>query len=30
MATTAERIGVVEIKVQNLDEKLDDLKIDVK
>ena len=30
MATTAERIGVVETKVQNLDEKLDDLKIDVK
>jgi len=30
MATTAERIGVVETKVQNLDEKLDELKIDVK
>ena len=30
MATTAERIGVVETKVQNLDEKLDDLKVDVK
>jgi flagellar capping protein FliD len=30
MATTAERIGIVETKVQNLDEKLDDLKIDVK
>ena len=30
MATTAERIGIVETKVQNLDEKLDDLKVDVK
>ena len=30
MATTAERLGVVETKVANLDEKLDDLKIDVK
>jgi len=30
MATTAERMGVVETKVQNLDEKLDDLKVDVK
>ena len=30
MATTAERIGVVETRVQNLDEKLDDLKVDVK
>lgn len=30
MATTAERIGVVETKVQNLDEKIDELKIDVK
>ena len=30
MATTAERIGVVETKVQNLDEKLDNLKVDVK
>jgi chromosome segregation ATPase len=30
MATTAERLGIVETKVQNLDEKLDDLKIDVK
>ena len=30
MTTTAERIGIVETKVQNLDEKLDDLKVDVK
>jgi flagellar capping protein FliD len=30
MATTAERIGIVETKVQNLDEKLDDLKVNVK
>ena len=30
MATTAERLGVVETKVHNLDEKLDDLKVDVK
>jgi len=30
MATTVERIGVVEIKVENLNEKLDDLKVDVK
>jgi flagellar capping protein FliD len=30
MATTAERIGIVETKVQNLDEKLDDLKVDVR
>ena len=30
MATTVERIGIVETKVQNLDEKLDDLKVDVK
>lgn len=30
MATTAERLGVVEIKVINLDEKIDDLKDDVK
>lgn len=30
MATTAERIGVVETKVHNLDEKLDELKVDVK
>lgn len=30
MATTAERLGIVETKVENLSEKLDDLKIDVK
>ena len=30
MATTAERLGVVETKVHNLDEKLDELKVDVK
>lgn len=30
MATTAERLGVVETKVANLDGKLDDIKVDVK
>ena len=30
MATTVERIGIVETKVENLGEKLDDLKADVK
>lgn len=30
MATTAERLGIVEIKVINLDEKIDDLKQDIK
>jgi len=30
MATTLERLGIVETKVANLDEKLDDLKNDVK
>lgn len=30
MATTVERIGIVETKVENLNEKLDDLKSDVK
>ena len=30
MATTVERIGIVETKVENLNEKLDHLKIDVK
>jgi DNA-binding transcriptional MerR regulator len=30
MATVAERVSVVEVKVTNLDEKLDDLKVDVK
>lgn len=29
MATTAERLGIVETKVANLDEKLDDIKGDV-
>ena len=30
MDTTIERLGVVETKVENLNEKLDDLKVDVK
>jgi flagellar capping protein FliD len=30
MATTVERLGIVETKVTNLDEKLDNLKVDVK
>ena len=30
MTTTAERLGIVETKVHNLDEKIDELKIDVK
>ena len=30
MASTIERLGIVETKVSNLDEKLDDLKVDVK
>ena len=30
MSTTAERLGIVETKVHGLDEKIDDLKIDVK
>lgn len=30
MATTVERIGIVETKVENLSEKLDELKVDVK
>ena len=30
MASTAERIGIVETKVHTLDEKLDELKVDVK
>lgn len=30
MATTLERLGIVETKVVNLDEKIDDLKCDVK
>lgn len=30
MATAAERIGIVETKVENLSEKLDELKVDVR
>jgi dsDNA-specific endonuclease/ATPase MutS2 len=30
MATTVERLGIVETKVENLNEKLDDIKTDVK
>jgi len=30
MATTVERISIVEVKVENLNEKMDDLKVDVK
>jgi len=30
MATTVERLGIVETKVENLSEKMDDLKVDVK
>lgn len=30
MTTTAERLGIVETKVLGLDEKIDDLKVDVK
>ena len=30
MATTTERLGIVETKVENLNEKMDDLKVDVK
>ena len=30
MATTSERIGIVETKVQNLTEKVEDIKVDVK
>jgi len=30
MASTAERLGIVETKVVNLDSKLDELKVDVK
>jgi hypothetical protein len=30
MATTVERLGVVETKVENLNEKIDELKVDVK
>lgn len=30
MASSAERLGIVETKVENLDSKMDDLKVDVK
>ena len=30
MATQAERVSVLEVKVENIDEKLDDIKVDVK
>lgn len=30
MATTVERLGIVETKVENINEKIDDIKIDVK
>ena len=30
MATTVERLGIVETKVANLNEKIDDLKVDVR
>ena len=30
MATTNERLGIVETKVENINEKIDDLKVDVK
>jgi hypothetical protein len=30
MASTAERIGIVETKVENLNEKMDELKVDVR
>ena len=30
MATVAERVSVVEVQIANLDEKLDDIKVDVK
>jgi predicted nuclease with TOPRIM domain len=30
MATTVERLGIVETKVENLNEKMDDLKVDVR
>jgi len=30
MATTVERIGIVETKVENLNEKMDELKVDVR
>jgi CTP-dependent riboflavin kinase len=30
MATTVERVGIVETKIENLNEKMDNLKVDVK
>lgn len=30
MATVAERVGVLETKVQHVDEKIDDIKVDIK
>jgi flagellar capping protein FliD len=30
MATVVERVGVLEIKVQHIDEKIDDIKVDIK
>lgn len=30
MATTTERLGIVETKVENINEKIDDLRVDVK
>jgi hypothetical protein len=30
MATTVERVGVLETKVQHIDEKIDDIKVDIK
>lgn len=30
MATQQERLGIVEVKVENLNEKIDDLKVDIK
>lgn len=30
MATVAERVGVLETRVQHIDEKIDDLKVDIK
>jgi hypothetical protein len=30
MATVVERVGVLEVKVQHIDEKIDDIKVDIK
>lgn len=30
MATQAERLGIVEVKVENINEKIDELKVDIK